>query len=146
MVYWKILKIQVIFAEGCHICIEKWKRYSICSSYRYYRCNLSILMVLSTFLTKFLLGPPLKKDSRKYALKWTKMGFLKFVPNFDSALIPDIFVKKWYPNFDTLNIYQNRVKNDSFEYIALGRLNLHNFFLLWRPPQILLLHSAKMEY
>ena len=51
------------------------------------------------------------------------MGFLS-VPNFD------IFVKKWYPNFDTLNIYQNRVKNDSFEYIALGRLNLHNFFLL----------------
>ena len=24
------------------------------------------------------------------------MGFLKSVPNFDSALIPNIFVKKWY--------------------------------------------------
>ena len=56
------------------------------------------------------------------------MGFLS-VPNFD------IFVKKWYPNFDTLNIYQNRVKNDSFEYIALGRLNLHNFFFTVKTPQ-----------
>jgi len=64
------------------------------------------------------------------------MFFLKSVPNFDSALIPDIFVKKWYPNFDTLNIYQNRVKNDSFEYIALGRLNLQNFFLLKTPQNI----------
>ena len=40
------------------------------------------------------------KSTIEITLKWEKMGFLKSVPNFDSALIPDIFVK----------IYQNRVK------------------------------------
>jgi hypothetical protein len=49
------------------------------------------------------------------ALKAPKTSILKKVPNSDSLLIVDFFVKNRYPKFDTIDISMKEFENLKFE-------------------------------